>query len=441
MENDKKPKPAPQSHAQYIPEAKTEARSVTAVKVPTLELPKGGGAIRGIGETFSTNLAMGTGGMSIPVAVSPGRGGAAPQLAVTYSSGSGQSLFGVGWSMAVPSVRRRTDKQLPTYNDRDEEDVFLFAGEEELVPALVSTSGGWVRDVVEVSVTTSGGPVTERRERFRPRTEGSFHRIERITRPDAAVPFWRVTDRSNGVSEFGRQASTRVSDPASNGRRVFEWLLERQYDDRGNVTEYHYKQEDGAGVTAAMFHEHHRTGDAYGARHLKRIFYSNRDMYEPSGEAVPAYLDPEDFLFEVVVDYGDHASVAPTPDDALDWSLRVDAFSSYRSGFELRTQRQCKRVLMFHRIDDADEAVLVKSTDFTYATEAGASRLTEVHHRSYRANGEGYDTDAMPPVSMEYAPAAFSQSLSTMPANSLVNAPEELDGSRYRWVAEPSPQF
>jgi hypothetical protein len=36
----------------HIPEAKTKAREVSMVTAPTLELPKGGGAIRGIGETF-----------------------------------------------------------------------------------------------------------------------------------------------------------------------------------------------------------------------------------------------------------------------------------------------------------------------------------------------------------------------------------------------------
>jgi hypothetical protein len=35
-----------------------------------LSLPKGGGAIRGIGETFSTNPATGTGSLSVPIITS-----------------------------------------------------------------------------------------------------------------------------------------------------------------------------------------------------------------------------------------------------------------------------------------------------------------------------------------------------------------------------------
>ena len=41
--------------------------------VPTVSLPKGGGAIRGIGEKFAANPVSGTGSMSVPIAVSAGR--------------------------------------------------------------------------------------------------------------------------------------------------------------------------------------------------------------------------------------------------------------------------------------------------------------------------------------------------------------------------------
>src|SRR5262245_53980222 len=56
---------------------------------PVLSLPKGGGAIRSIGEKFSANPVTGTGSMSIPLAISPGRGGFGPELALGYDSGAG----------------------------------------------------------------------------------------------------------------------------------------------------------------------------------------------------------------------------------------------------------------------------------------------------------------------------------------------------------------
>jgi hypothetical protein len=42
---------------------------------PAVSLPKGGGAVRDIGEKFTVNAATGTASLAIPVATSPGRAG------------------------------------------------------------------------------------------------------------------------------------------------------------------------------------------------------------------------------------------------------------------------------------------------------------------------------------------------------------------------------
>src|SRR5262250_121320 len=104
------------------------------VEAPQLTLPKGGGAIRGIGEKFAANLVTGTGAMTVPIATSPGRSGFGPQLALSYDSGSGNGPFGFGWSLSLPSITRKTDKGLPQYRDDEESDVFLLSGAEDLVP-------------------------------------------------------------------------------------------------------------------------------------------------------------------------------------------------------------------------------------------------------------------------------------------------------------------
>ena len=53
------------------------------------------------------------------------------------------------------------------------------------------------------------------------------------------------------------------------------------------------------------------------------------------------------------------------------WKARVDPFSTYRAGFEVRTYRLCQRVLMFHHFPDelGTPDYLVRSTDFTYSYE------------------------------------------------------------------------
>lgn len=93
-------------------------------KPPAISLPKGGGAIRGIGEKFAANPVTGTGSMTIPIATSPGRSGFGPQLSLSYDSGAGNGPFGLGWNLSLPAITRKTDKGLPRYNDIDESDVF-----------------------------------------------------------------------------------------------------------------------------------------------------------------------------------------------------------------------------------------------------------------------------------------------------------------------------
>src|SRR5712691_5507509 len=114
---------------------------------PTISLPKGGGAIRGMGEKFAANPVTGTSSMSVPLAVSPGRAGFGPQLSLSYDSGSGNGPFGFGWSLSLPSITRKTDKGLPQYLDAEESDIFILSGAEDLVPVFTKdANGNWVSD-------------------------------------------------------------------------------------------------------------------------------------------------------------------------------------------------------------------------------------------------------------------------------------------------------
>ena len=52
-----------------------QRRESFVVSAPSISLPKGGGAIRGIGEKFAANPVTGTGSMSVPVSTTQGRSG------------------------------------------------------------------------------------------------------------------------------------------------------------------------------------------------------------------------------------------------------------------------------------------------------------------------------------------------------------------------------
>ncbi len=54
-----------------------------------ISAPKGGGALQGIGETFSPDLFTGVGNFNVPLSLPSGRNGFQPNLSLKYSTGNG----------------------------------------------------------------------------------------------------------------------------------------------------------------------------------------------------------------------------------------------------------------------------------------------------------------------------------------------------------------
>src|SRR5215217_7525568 len=106
--------------------------STSGTSSQVISLPQVGGALHGIGEKFSPDLHTGTGNFTVPIALPPGRNGFQPQLNLAYSTGSGNGSFGLGWSLSIPGVSRKTSKGVPEYDDG--KDTFILSGAEDLVP-------------------------------------------------------------------------------------------------------------------------------------------------------------------------------------------------------------------------------------------------------------------------------------------------------------------
>ena len=406
--------------------------------VPAITLPKGGGAIRGIGEKFAANPVTGTGSMTVPIATSPGRRGFGPQLAVSYDSGSGNGAFGFGWSLGLPAITRKTDKGLPQYHDGTESEVFLLSGAEDLVP--VPQENGDLDDLA----TAPGYAI----RRYRPRIEGLFARIERWTSTaNREDMHWRSWSRDNLLTLYGKDCTARIYDPADPSR-IFSWLICETRDTKGNAVIYCYKAEDGAQVDLTSPAERNRGGrnDPRRAvnRYLKRIRYANRVPLLDADGLRPRFLtndqlDHADWCFEVVFDYGEHDLNAPLPDDKKgpNWHRRPDPFSTCRPGFEVRTYRLCRRVLMFHHFLGEPGVgcdCLVRSIDFGYATSPVASFLVSVTQRGYRRDGTGYICRSMPTVEFGYSEAVIDDTIHDVDAGTLENLPTGIDGAVYRLV-------
>jgi len=75
-----------------------------SLKIPKIELPKGGGALKPIDEKFRVNSANGTASLSLPLPLSKTRSEFAPALSLNYDSGAGNGVFGLGWSVNFPTI-------------------------------------------------------------------------------------------------------------------------------------------------------------------------------------------------------------------------------------------------------------------------------------------------------------------------------------------------
>jgi RHS repeat-associated protein len=388
------------------PAANEDAPSLSA---PALSLPKSGGALRGMGEKFSANPTTGGASLTIPIYTSPGRGGLGPDLSLSYSPSAPNGPFGLGFSLALPSVVRRTEKLLPKYGD---EDVFILAGVEDLVRS--GFHGIWTE-----GERVDGNWVVSC---YQPRVDGLFARIERWTDWTSGDFHWRSITRDNRIQVFGRSPETRLADP-DDPRRVYRWLLESTSDSHGNQICYRYRAEDGLNVAPAIYQRNRRCTNVY----LDRVLYGNR----PKGEARPDH--PEDWLFEVVLDYGERIGQKwPSYTPPAAWTERRDPFSSFKPGFEVRTQRLCRRVLMFHRIDDPATPVLVRSTELSYDERPDVTFLVSAHEAGYDVAASA--TEQLPPVTLGYTQGAPDGVQRVIDPDSLENAPVGLDGKRFRWL-------
>ena len=314
-----------------------------------ISLPQGGGALSGLGEKFSPELFTGTGNFSVPLAVPAGRNGFQPDLTLRYSTGQGNGWFGVGWSIGIPAVTRKTSHGVPRYNERtadiadldvgERQDVFLVAGSEDLVPIEGAYPGG---------------------RRYRPRTEQDFARIIHVA--TSTENRWTVATKDGLVHTYGVSGDAQTRDPATSDH-IFAWHLTETRDPFGNMIRYEYAQDTGVDGP-------HRWDQPM----LRRIRY---------------------------VDFGDPGDPSFLVDLDLDYEPRPDSFSDHRAGFEIRTTQRCRAVRVSTR-DHASAARPVREYRFAYRQDPnnGVSLLDSIAVIGYEDDGRA--VQELPPLTFGY---------------------------------------
>jgi len=386
-----------------------------------VKLPKGGGAISGIGEKFQVNPVTGTANITVPIAMSAGRSEFTPQLALSYDSGSGNSPFGLGWNIGLPNITRKTAKGLPQYIDSPflegqnkdiKSDTYILSGAEDLVPLLVEDG-----DQTVVKRTVVGDYVIVE---YRPRIDGLFAKIEKYSNTNGLESYWKTISKENIETYYGYTENSRVFD-SENPQKIFSWLISKTIDSNGNIIIYEYKQENNENITKSL-HEKNRlkNNNAFNKKYLKRVKYGNTI---PSVEG--------NWLFQLVLDYGEHNLSSSPYDETLTWACREDVFSTYSAGFEIRTYRLCKQILMFHQFT---ELVLVKSTTLNYKPNGIATKLESVQHFAHQYIENVLNSEDLPPVSFTYSQAVIDNNVYTFEIEDLKDIPAGLDGKINRWA-------
>jgi RHS repeat-associated protein len=432
----------------FTPGAHNEQANNFVIQSPSISLPKGGGALRNIDEKFTINAVNGTASFSMPLPFSKTRSACAPAINLSYNSGSGNSEFGLGWSLDIPFIQRKTDKKLPLYRDAEESDIYLLSGVDDLVPVFNNDGmGNWKK--AESTDNATGYTI----KRYRPRIEGDFSRVEQVTPAGQSVFYWKVTDKNNIVTIYGRSAASRLIHPLDD-QKVFKWMPEVSYDDKGNCFEFEYIKEDLVNINHTLCECNRLNGNAVCANlYLKRVKYGNADPYYPDlsnpyDPPVPA--DPG-YCFETVFDFGDHDNAIPLPAIQQAWPTRLEPFSQYKSGFEKRTYRLCRRVLFFHHFKELNDGIhsapcLVRSYDIGYlffqnplATaeekrNAETDYIVSVTETGYIRQEDGsYSSKSLPPMEFSYQQPVWNKTVQEISTDSLMNDPTGLtDG--YQWA-------
>jgi len=357
--------------------------SKSKIEAPQVYLPKGGGAIKGMGESFAPQAFSGSAGFSLALPGATARG-FTPSLSIGYASSAGNGIFGLGFHLPISSITRKTSKNLPHYDDTDAFD----SDEGELVLLLD-------QNLKPVVCQKEYQGLVYRVTQYRPRLEGSYSEIQHWVSLADGQSFWQVRSSADHVEYYGLSPASRIVDPADPAR-IFQWLIDEAHDDHGNVIRYHYKAEDGVNIPDSI----HEAGRNHTTQRYPILVEYGNYIYQDDGQ------EKVNFSFQLAFDYG-QISLGDPSEMTGNWSARPDPFSNYHPRFEVRTLRLCRRVLLYHQFHDQNngQPFLTHSLTFDYAlTSTGISQMQSILETGYRLESGSYWSETIPPIQFSYTP-------------------------------------
>ncbi|MBI5493461.1 MAG: VCBS repeat-containing protein [Deltaproteobacteria bacterium] len=188
----------------------------TGVSDDRVSLPDGPGSLEGIGENVAVDANMGQLRHSVAIKVPQGYAGMTPSLSLSYSSGAGASVAGLGWNLSLGFMERMTARGLPEY---DLDDEFVVNGSEQLV-----------------RIPSTTPPV------YRARFESGFVRYTWLDAGAGDEGYWRAEFPDGRISYYGADATGTLVPAARvvGAAGTFRYHLVETVDRYGHAIQYTY---------------------------------------------------------------------------------------------------------------------------------------------------------------------------------------------------------
>lgn len=226
----------------------------TGVKTNNISLPSGPGSLEGLGKAFEPSLNTGGASYSVSIAVPAGIAGHQPEINLSYSSGFGQGIAGLGWQLSIPHVERGLENGQPLYGD---DDALMFNGE-TLVPLTDAT--------------------------YAPALHSAFMRFSREKNRLTAI------DKSGNTYAFGQllaatddletltvnKALANTGPDVREFNGTYQWHLKKVTDAKGQSTEYFYQRLDGSDGKLLPFRIEYGHGTSAASKNAVEFIYESR---------------------------------------------------------------------------------------------------------------------------------------------------------------------
>lgn len=344
------------------------------------------------GTQFAVNES-GAATLSVPVQVPRGIGGLEPQLSLQYTSGGGNGLLGIGWSLQGVSSITRCPRTLAADGVRgavnfDADDRFCLDGQR-----LLKVAGTNPNAPYEVSSQRGYG------------VDGSEYRTERdgfsrITAVGSyagqtAVPRgFKVETKSGLVLEYGNTRSTGEATSQvftawstlvpGRLRTIQRWMVRRIADRQGNAVDFFYCAGEVLPLLASP-----PPADADGATSCYAVTSPEAPSHLLHYIRYTQRVDGQEGRQAVVFRYGE----------------RPDVSESFHAGVVSRQQRRLVAIQTFTGFSAPwSPGERLRSIDLAYEAHGADSGRTTVLSRLSSLTERVSATESLPPLSFTYAP-------------------------------------